>query len=381
MAKETFYVDIDFNKNQLLNAILQNLASAPSNPVTGQIYYNTTDSTVYAWTGTVWLDLGDIYQHPTYTALNPTLSGANVLATFETNTQGHVVEATTRVLTLSDLGYTGDTDANNYTHPTFTGNDMGTPLAGATVISDVNVNNEGHVTGFQTRDITPADIGAAVINDSVTNGINTWSSQKIQDELDDINSAITGALTYRSGYNATTNTPNLDSSPSAGDILQGYVYVVTSDGTFYTESVQTGDMLFAEVDNPSSLSDWTIVNKNIPDIVDATETDKGIIRIATQAEVNTGVVTDAAVTPATLVAFYNAQESNSGHSVNKGDGTATSFDIPHNIGTKGVIVQAFEDATGDQVGILARRTDNNTVRILVNQVLTNNQLRILIKEV
>lgn len=380
MANKKYLIDIDFSKNQILNAVLQNLVTHPSNPFAGQIYYNTADETVYTWTGTIWLDLGDIYNHPTYSALNPTLTGSNVLASFQTNNQGHVIAATTRVLTLADLGYTGDADANNYTHPTFTGNDMGTPLTGAKVISDVNVNNEGHVTGFATRNITPADIGAAVINDSVTNGINTWSSQKIQDELDAINSTITGALTYQSGYNATTNTPNLDSSPPTGAILQGYVYVVTSDGTFYTESVQTGDMLFAEVDNPSSLSDWTIVNKNIPDIVDATNTDKGIIRIATQAEVNAGTVSDAAVTPATLVAYYTAQEASSGYAVNIGDGTATSYDVTHNMGTLDVLVSVFDDATGEDVGVLVRRTSSNIVRILVNQALSNNELRVVIKK-
>lgn len=380
MAAEKFYVDIDFQKNQILNALLQNLPSHPSTPGEGQIYWNTTANTAYAWTGSAWLNLGFIYNHPTYGALNPTLTGANVLATFETNNEGHVIAATTRLLTLADLGYTGAPDANNYIHPTFTGNDLGTPLTGAEVISDVNVNNEGHVTSFATRNITPADIGAAVINDSVTNLVNTWSSQKIQDELDAINSQISGALIYIGGYNAATNTPDLE-APLVGDVKKGYTYTVTTGGSFYTEGVQVGDMLISEVNDPSSLSDWTVVNKNIPDIVDATTTDKGIIRIATQAEVNAGADNTTAVTPATLVAFYNAQESGAGYATTIGDGTATSYDITHGLNTTDVIVQAFEDSSGDTVGVLARRTTNSQVRILVNQPLTNNELRVLISKV
>jgi hypothetical protein len=56
-------------------------------------------------------------------------------------------------------------------------------------------------------------------------------------------------------------------------------------------------MLVAEVDSASTLADWTVVNKNIPDIVDASETAKGIIEIATQAEVDAASSTVLAVVP------------------------------------------------------------------------------------
>ena len=55
------------------------------------------------------------YSHPTYTVFNPTLTGALVLASLTTDAIGSVTAATTRTLTLANLGYTGATNATYFT--------------------------------------------------------------------------------------------------------------------------------------------------------------------------------------------------------------------------------------------------------------------------
>ena len=74
--------------------------------------------------------------------------------------------------------------------------------------------------------------------------------------------AGSGALIFQGGYDASTNTPDLDTNPSAS-IKQGWTYAVTKAGDFFTETVEDGDLIIAESDAPTALSDWTVVQNNV----------------------------------------------------------------------------------------------------------------------
>src|SRR5690349_12851198 len=49
----------DFAQNEIQNAVLHRLAAAPSSPVRGQYYYNTTSNTVQYYDGSAWQTVND----------------------------------------------------------------------------------------------------------------------------------------------------------------------------------------------------------------------------------------------------------------------------------------------------------------------------------
>ena len=97
-----------------------------------------------------------------------------------------------------------------------------------------------------------------LIQDNLESGENIWSAQKTKEYIELL---TTGALLYQGLYNPVTNVPNLTTLPNGVNF--GYVFVISQAGTFYGEKVEIGDMIISNEDEPSSLSNWDILQTNL----------------------------------------------------------------------------------------------------------------------
>jgi len=198
--------------------------------------------------------------------------------------------------------------------------------------------------------------------------------------LSDITAALTGALTYQGAYDASVN------PPTGAGILKGFTYTVTvagsgTGGTFFATPLQVGDMIISEINNPLVDADWTQVNKNIPDIVPASEGAAGLIAIATQAEVTTGTNDAKAITPLKL-----RKEITGANWVyvapSFGNGTLTTFAFTHGLigGTLYPTVLIFDTTSKVIVQTQVVITSSAVVTIDFNTAPTANQYTVVIKK-
>ena len=72
-----------------------------------------------------------------------------------------------------------------------------------------------------------------------------------------------GQSVFQGAYNAATNSPNLDTTSNIA-VTKGFFYAVTVAGNFFTEAVQPGDLIYADVDQPANnsgnvASKWVVV--------------------------------------------------------------------------------------------------------------------------
>jgi hypothetical protein len=294
-----FLNNINLSDNELQNAKLHITGTAPTS-ADGQIYFDSSDRLAkYYSNGTdTWVSLKQYsFSNGTFINLSTaTAAYAKDVITADLSATGTANNTTylrgdntwspisaipgTYTWRISDGGdatfiVSGDT-------VTFSGttNEIEVAEASKTVTiglpDDVTIGRDLTVTSTLTVQSTSQSSFAGQVTIPIIPVASTDAASK-----DYVDNAVVGGLVYQGGYNAATNTPDLDSSPSAS-IKKGWTYTVTADGLFFTEQVRVGDVIIAEVDAPTTLADWTTVQNNI-DLASASQIGIGNVVAATAA--------------------------------------------------------------------------------------------------
>lgn len=402
MAKK-FLTNLDLAKNQILNVALQNLASAPSAPVAGQIYFNTVDARIYFWDGTQWVDIsGDLRSVIGGAGLSATYSPDGDEVTLDVNVDNATIEIVSDTLRVKDLGITTAKIADGAV-TTIKINDNAVTLGKLAQIGNLTVlgNTSGATANVQE---------VSVITDlSSASSTTLATSQAIKSYID---STIGGLGNLEGGWDASSGSFPTGSSPVAGTKKGDYWYVTVA-GTVDGEAFNIGDVIIAKVENASTSSkaDWIRLEVNRDQ---ATTSTLGLVILATQAEVNAGTDPNKVVTPETL-SGRTATESRTGIAEiatqaetdagtddsrivtplklktlldNRTGGYATtiaavpngSYTITHNLNTTDVITNIYEVATSEEVIVDVVIATVNTITVSFGNIAAGGNYRVIVKK-
>ena len=448
---------INLSTNQLQYAVIQPATADPTlyTPVEGQIYYNSVSNKLRLYDGALWNDVGSGVTSFTATdgtfinlTPNTTQTGAATL-TAELSATGtpdntvylrgdntwSPVSAIPGTYVWSIQGGTGGpTTVASGTNITFAGGtNVTTALVGNTLTinaTNASITLTGDVTGTGTTSIaTTIATGAvefsmmdpvAVITSgegiaSNDNDVTLPTSAAVKAYVD---ASVAGGLIYQGGYNAATNTPNLDSPPTIAGIKRGWTYTVTADGTFFTEQVRIGDVLIAEIDTPTTLADWTTVQNNI-DLASLTQVGIGNVNAGTGIGVSyaSGTATVSNTDPGSSQPIFkniavsgqstvSADTNNDTLTLAAGTGITLTTDattdtvtitaspatteyattisvtstVTHSLNTRDVNVQLYDTVTYETIFADVTRPTVNTVTVTFATAPTN-PIRVLVSKV
>jgi hypothetical protein len=362
-----FLNNITLNNNEIQNVRLQNGGSPPLSSGSGQIYFDTSagDETAKYYSNITdeFVSLKE-YSFPTGTYVTGAVTGTfpKPIITFDLNAvDAVVVPISERYLTKSNQWAEISLIPGTYNWTVSDGTNS-TPVASGETVTFSGTANEIEVVE-SSRTVTiglPDDV--TITNNLTVGGTGNFtgqvtipilpSAQTDAASKDYVDNAVVGGLVYQGGYDAATNTPDLTTSPNS--ILKGWTYTVTADGTFFSEQLRVGDVLIAEVNDPSALGDWTTVQNNI-DLASLTQVGIG--------NVNAGTGIDVSYASGTATVSLTAVTARSGSIAVP---TSTTYTYPSGItslaGVNNVLIQLV-DSNGETVYADVQRLSSTTFSV------------------
>jgi hypothetical protein len=273
-----YVTSINLNKNELQNARIQNLSSAPSSPVAGQIYYNTSDNIMYFYNGSSWIStsgsleviqdaigqyvLGGTALTATYddtagtttldldnTAVTAATYGAsNKAITFTVDAQGRLTSASDATISITASQVSDFNEAAQ--------DALSTALTAGEGIDITYVDNSNTIT-IDAEDATSSNKGIASFDSTdftVTTGAVTLNAERVEDIVGNLVVGGTGIdATYTDG--AGTLSIDIDSTVTTNSGTQTLTNKTLGSGTALSANLNAGTNKITNLGTPTDGTD------------------------------------------------------------------------------------------------------------------------------
>lgn len=362
-----YLTNIDLGTNELQYPVLHPLTSAPTalTPREGQLYYNSTDDKVKVYNGTAWVSVG---------AVSSIIAGNAI-----------TVSSTTGDVTVNHADTSSVTDLT---------------ASARTYVTGLVFDTYGHVTGFSTGTETVVDTnttydlgvissaGAARI--SLSGSDTTVDSVFIEGTSNEIDLSISGST-------VTIGLPN-DVTVAGALVVGGNLTVNGTVTTVNTETINLADniiLLNSNATGTPTESAGIEVERGTADnrqLIWNETTDKWELQandglfypISYQtgtSPIDSIASADNSVTVTNTSGAVDLSINNAKFSYATSIGGSTSIVVTHNLGSRDVDVQLYDNATYETIITDVVRTTINTITVSFNTAPSANAIRVLVKKI
>lgn len=378
-----YVTNIDLQKNQLQSAVMHPLSSAPSSPVNGQVYYNSTDHHLYFRSNGAWFDLTNaltldgnaetLYARlasPTFTGTPaaPT-AGAGTNTTQIATTAFVVAEIAARLASNDAMLYKGAIDASS--NPNYPAADAG---------DTYRISVAGKIGGASGPNVEVGDLIISHVDGSVSGNHATVGAN-----WDIIQTNIDGAVTLDATQTLTNKTLSLGSNTISGTIAQ--FNTALSDGDFAT--LAGTETLSGKTLTTPTIASFTNAGHNHTNAAGGGQLTESALSLSDVTTNNATASAHGFLPKLSGVGteFLNGNgtfstPAGSGlakFSQDVGDNAATSFVITHSLGSRDVLVSVHRSTTPwDEVVCDVEKTSTTTVTLRFAAAPTTNEYRVTV---
>jgi hypothetical protein len=370
-----FLTHIDLSKNQLQNAVVHPLGTAPSGGVEGQIYYNSTvgDKKLYIYNGSTWTPVGDITSVVSTTPQLAVTSGTSGDVSLALNIAPSISNGGAGLVT-SDLVY-DYIDGLNLVNSLIAGNGITVSSAtGNVTVSHAGTSSVSNLIGSGRTYVTGLTFDAFGHVTGVSTGTETVVDTNTTYDLSVVGQ-LSGALLSLVGNDSTTDSIFFGGIPNeiAISASGATVSIGLPDDVTITNNLVVGGNLTVSGTVTTVNTETILLADNIITInsnATGIPTENGGIEIERGSSANVSVIWNEATDRWQFtndgITYYNipvGPDATQDSYTTTLTATSGAQTVTHNLGSRNVIVQLYDTVTYETLYADIVRTSSNDITV------------------